>query len=156
MDDEAARALADVHRRGRQARAEQRIGPRSTVARALLVSAVLLVATVPDERVMTVLLAVAVVAAAAFLLAMRVPHRAARFGVRSLARAGRPTRHEAIGALLMGGGPALVSSLVSRSLARLDQPYAVVVAATFTATFAAVVVADLCWNRVVVPSALER
>lgn len=154
MDEDALRALADVRHRGLQARAEQRIAPRYTLVRALLVSAVLLVATVPDRRVMTVLLAVAVVVAAVFLLALRAPHRAALLGVRALSRTRRrPTRSEALGAVLMGAWPALVSSLVARSL---DQPYPVVVAVVFAATFAAVVVGDLAWNRFVVPSAGER
>lgn len=153
MDEDALRALADVRHRGLQARAEQRIAPRYTLVRALLVSAVLLVATVPDGRVMTVLLGVAVLVAAVFLLALRVPHRAALLGVRALSRTRRPTRSEALGAVLMGAWPALVSSLVARSL---DGPYPVVVAVVFAAAFAAVVVGDLCWNRFVVPSAGER
>ncbi len=153
MDEDALRALADVRHRGRQARAEQRIPPRLTLVRALLVPAVLLVATVPDGRVAAVLLGVAVVVAAAFLLALRTPHRAALLGVRALSRTRRPTRSEALWAVLVGAWPALVSGLVARSL---DQPHGVVVAATSAAAFAAVVVGDLCWNRFVVPPAGER
>ncbi len=153
MDEDALRALADVRYRGRQARAAQRIPPRLTLVRALLVPAVVLVATVPDGRVAAVLLGVAVVVAAALLLALRAPHRAALFGVRALARTRRPTRSEALGALLVGAWPVLVSGVAARSF---DQPRPVAVAATFVAASAAVVVGDLCWNRFVVPPAGER
>lgn len=156
MDEDALRALADVRHRGLQARAEQRLRPRLTLVRALLVSAVLLVATVPDDGVRTVLLGVSVVVGAAFVLAMQVPQWAARFGLRSLSRNRRPTRHELIGLVLMGAVPAFVSRVLDGLLVRLGQPYAIVAPVVFAATFAAVVVGDLCWNRFVVPSTGER
>lgn len=151
MDEDALRALADVQRRGRQARAHQRLTPRLTLVRALLVSAILLVSTVPDDGVRAVLLGLSVVVGAAFVLSLRVPQWAARFGIRSLSRSRRLTRREVLGSLLMGALPALVSGLVAGLLVRLEQPYALVAPVTFAVTAVAVVVGDLAWNRLVAP-----
>ncbi len=156
MDEDAARALADVRRWERRARTPQRIAPRMTLVRALLAPAILLVATVPDDGVRYVLLGVSVAVGAAFLLALRVPQWASRLGMRALSRSRRLTRDELVGVTVVSGLPVLVSSILAAFLVRLGHPYAVVVAVTFAVTASVVVVGDLAWNRWVVPPAGGR
>lgn len=156
MDEDAARALADVRRWEHRARTPQRIAPRLTLVRALLAPAILLVATVPDDGLRNVLLGVSVAVGAAFLLALRVPQWASRLGMRALSRSRWPARHEIVPVVALSGVPVLVSSVLAAFLVRLGHPYAVVVAVTFAVTASVVVVGDLAWNRWVVPPAGGR
>lgn len=156
MDEDAARALADVRRWERRARTPQRIAPRLTLVRALLVPPILLVNTVPDDGLRNVLLGVSVAVGAAFLLAMRVPQWASRLGMRSLSRSRWPARHEIVPVVALSGVPVLASNVLAGLLVLAGRSYAVVVAVTFAVTASLIVVGDLAWNRWVVPPAGGR